>query len=244
MVARWEAGQATDGATRVLRAVEAAGAELALALPAVRPDALHERYLQTSTSVRLRYSLHHDPAVLEALDRAAHRRIVVLEPAARLGVWLPDCLAPAPVPVVMLALQSRFGPQFDHPWQDVPELQVTVGPVSIAGLVPVGVGPRSEVLVHPPDHPLMALDPFLSARLRGVAQLLDGQAPRDRAERRTAAHRDSDVVREYEIVMSRLRFKHVQAPNPSPLERRDWRLGGEASFDQWLARRGFPHLRG
>jgi transcriptional regulator with XRE-family HTH domain len=240
VIARWEGARGSADVARLEAVLSRAGAELVLGLPAIPPDDVGTRYLRASTTRRLLHSLDGDREVLRALERVAWWRAVVVPPEASAGVWLPDQPAPTPLPVVLPSRDSRWGWE----WRDEPRLDVTVGPVAIAGLVPVGVGERSEVWVHPPDHPLMASDPVLAARLRGVAQLLDEQAARDEAERRSAAHRDSDVRREHGIVVSRKQFKKVRAPDPSPQDRRDWRLAGEATFDQWLGRRGFERLRG
>lgn len=239
VVARWEGTKGSVELTRLRDAVAAAGADLVLGLPAFAPNARERQYLRLSTSRRLLHALGQDRAVFRALDRMAWMRTIVIAPGASAGIWLPDQPAPRPLPVSLPELHSRWG----RPWEDQECLQTTVGPVALDGLVPVGVGERAEVWVHPPDHPLMAADPVLGARLRGVASLLDESAARDRARRRSAAHRDSDVLRELGIVVTRKKFKKVPADDPSLRERRDWRLGGEATFDQWLVRRGFGPLR-
>ena len=240
VIARWEGARGSAEVERLATAVAAAGADLAVALPALAPDAAGQQFLRASTTQRFLASVGGDKAVLRALDRVAWQRVLVLAPGSSVGVWLPDVQAALPIAVLTPTLLSRSG----RPWTDDALLSVSVGPYATAGLVPVGVGPRSQVWVHPPDHPLMALDPWLSARLRGVAELLDGSAARDEARRRSAAHRDSDVLREEGLVVTRKKYKLVPSPDPDLCDRRDWRLGGEATFDQWLTRRGFGRLRG
>lgn len=243
VVARVESG-ARAGSWELMSALlAAAGREIALALPAIAPDVRLQRWLCQSTSSRLYWSLggrermqqdtRHPPWA--ALQRLAQHRSVVLLPHASLGVWLPDETAPEPLPVAMPG-ELAYG---QEPTAE-PALSIGVWPVRLDGLVPVGVSARFEVLVYPPEHPAMAVDPVTSARLRGVAAVLDEEQRRDAARRRPGAHVESAVLRENGFVVTRKRFKRVPAADPDPRDRRDWRLGGEASFRQWLGTRGFP----
>jgi hypothetical protein len=120
----------------------------------------------------------------------------------------------------------------------VSALDLSIGPVATTGTVPVGVTHRWEVLAHPPDAPLLHTDPAASRALSAVAALLAERTRRDRQGRRSAAHKDSRSQREFDIVMARRRFGGL--PEPDPRERRDWRLGGEASFREWMLQRGYP----
>jgi transcriptional regulator with XRE-family HTH domain len=243
VVARAESGARPPSWDLVVTLLAAAGRDLQLALEPIAPDEGLRAWLSESTSQRLYWFLggrarmtsdtRHPPWA--ALQRASVHRPVVLLPRASLGVWLPDEPAPVPLPI---AVPARIA--YGRELPEDPALEVTVGPVRLAGLVAVGVTQRFEVLVFPPEHPLMAVDPVTSARLRGVARLLDAEARRDAGRRRAAAHTDSSVLREHGFVVTRKRFKRVRSADPDPRDRRDWRLGGEASFRQWLGTRGFP----
>jgi hypothetical protein len=67
---------------------------------------------------------------------------------------------------------------------------------------------------------------------------LDARQGKDEAGRRPAAHKDSRVLWEQDWVQTRRALGGL--PDPDPRNRRDWRLGGEASFRQWRLLRGFP----
>jgi hypothetical protein len=114
---------------------------------------------------------------------------------------------------------------------------VTHGPVATEGLIPVGVTASAEVWAHPPEHPALQTGPATSRRLRAVAIALHEDKRRDLQGRQGAAHKDSRTQSEHDFVTGRHRFAGLVAPDPR--ERRDWRLGGEASFREWLGRRGF-----
>jgi hypothetical protein len=152
------------------------------------------------------------------------------------AIWLPDRHVTTPRATLVTEL-DRWGrpPGPSSAWE------VQVGPAATSGLIPVGVTHRAEVLAHPPDAPALQSDPWTSRALRAVAALLDDALRRDRQGRRGAAHKDSRTLREIDFVMARRRFGGL--PVPDPRERRDWRLGGEASFREWMARRGYPVAR-
>jgi transcriptional regulator with XRE-family HTH domain len=243
-VADLESGRSDPRWSLVTALLAAASRDLQLGLPELAVDDGLRQWLQLSTSQRLYWSiggrLHHRRdhrnEVWNGLGTAARGRRLVLDPEVAVGVWLPD--RPAPQPVRVHAVTAR-----DH-WGRCPpfptSLAVAIGPVALTGLVPVGVSARSEVWVHPPDAPQLQRDPATARSLRTAGRLLDELAPRDLQGRRPAAHKDSRVQYEYDWVMARRRFGPLHLPTPDPRDRRDWRLGGEASFRAWLTRRGYP----
>ena len=211
-------------------------------MPPALPDGA-EDWLRLSTSARLYRALggqlHHrhdrlHPAWAE-LGRVATGRGVVLGPELSVGLWLPGRVVAAPQ-VTCVTDADRWG----RPLQEVTALEAKIGPAATIGTIPVGVTHRSEVLAHPPDAPVLHTDPVSSRALSAVADLLAERERRDRQGRRGAAHKDSRSQREFDIVMARRRWGGL--PVPDPRERRDWRLGGEASFREWMLRRGYPLL--
>jgi len=74
--------------------------------------------------------------------------------------------------------------------------------------------------------------------LRGVARLLDVQAARDRARRRTPAHREPQHLREEEEVFHTKRLQRY--PMPPAGDERSWRLDDDASLGAWLRHHGIP----
>lgn len=238
-VARIESGKVSPQWRTVVRLLEAVGLAPQLALTAQEPGEELRRWLALSTSQRLHCSLGGTGGVrfelqLEVwrdLQALARGRVVVLSPAASVGVWLPGRPAPVPLPVTLT------GPA---PAPAAQTLDVTVGPVETLGLVPVGITWRDDVLVAPPDAVARWTDPVTSALLRTAAAALDAERGRDAAGRRPAAHRTSDVRVEEGWVMTRRRFGDRRRELPDARQRRDWRLGGETSFREWLLLRGYP----
>ena len=228
---RWDLVQLLLGAT---------DHDLRLAKPAVLP-ARAEQWLALSTSARLyramggrmhhRYDRQH-PGWTE-LGRVAAGRCVVLGPALSTGIWIPDHAVD--VPQVGCVTDADV---WGRPLPPIRHLDLVVGPIATTGTIPVGVTFRSEVLAHPPDAPLLHHDPTTSRALSAVAALLAERERRDRQGRRSAAHKDSRTRREFDFVMARRKWGGL--PEPDPRERRDWRLGGEASFREWMLRRGYP----
>jgi transcriptional regulator with XRE-family HTH domain len=213
------------------------------AIPGNRPDRVDDTDLdfwRLSTTARLYASLggrlHHRGdsrlGVWLELGRTARRTVVILSPEAGLGVWLPRYQAPQPLPVLVSA-------PIDGPAPEHLALEAREEPPS--GLVPVGVTYNHHVLVQAPASlALTVRDPDRAAQLRGVATLLHDRQDLDAQDRRRPAHRSVDLRREQDWVMTRRRFMAVADRGPDARERRDWRLGGEASFRTWLLRHGYP----
>lgn len=240
VVAHVEGDDANPPWELVQRLLAAAGHDLQLARTPQLPDGAVD-WLRLSTSARLYRALggrlHHrhdrlHPPWVE-LGRIATGRCVVLGPALSAAIWLPGRLVATPS-VVCVTADDRWR----RPMARVSALDVSVGPAATTGTIPVGVTVRSEVHAHPPDSPLLHTDPATSRALGAVAALLDAQERRDRQGRRSAAHKDSRVLRERDVVMGRRRFGGL--PEPDPRERRDWRLGGAASLREWMAQHGYP----
>ncbi|MCU1600144.1 MAG: hypothetical protein JWO22_853 [Frankiales bacterium] len=224
----------------VQQLLDAAGASLALGLPARLPRGA-EGWLSASTSARLHWVLtglwphradNASPAWIELRELAVHR-VVVLSPELSIALWLPSREVRQPSLTVATA-RNALG----HPLPDSPSWEVTTGPVRSTGLVAVGVSRRWEVFAYPPDAPVLHSDPVVSSALRAVADLLDSQMPRDAQGRRRAAHTDSRAQAELDWAWTRRRFGRL--PLPDPLERRDWRLGGASSFREWLLLNHYP----
>lgn len=74
--------------------------------------------------------------------------------------------------------------------------------------------------------------------LRAVAALLDEQAARDRAGRRTPAHREPRHLREESDVFHTKRLQ--RHPMPPAGDERSWRLDDDASLSAWLRQHGIP----
>lgn len=245
-VARIEAGAADPSWRVISRLAAACGRDLAVALPAVPADEATTTWLHLSVSERLYRSLggqfsalrDRSTPVWTELGALSEAGLVVVAPEASLGVWLPAVRAPDPFPVTVVAPWWRRDPLAVS--KASRSLTVSFGPASLTGLVPVGVTHRRDVLVHPPSAPQLAVDPMLSARLRGVASLLDGGRQRDGGGRHVPAHRFSTPVAEFERVLGTKRYGLVARDRPDPRRRRDARLDGEASFQWWLSRRGYP----
>jgi transcriptional regulator with XRE-family HTH domain len=229
----------------VNRLLEVLERGIALGLVEAEPDEALVHWLHLSTSDRLYLSLGgrtraiRDLAVpvWRALDALAAGRVVVLSPEASASVWLPNRPVQLPVQATVVLESPPVRPL--TACADL--LTVSHGPLRLGGLVHVGVGPRWEVLAHPPDSPLMATAPELSAQLRCAAALLDREQRRNASGGRPAAHKDPRVLWEGAFVMTRRGFGRF--PTPDIRDRRDWRLGGEPSFRDWRARRGFPDAR-
>lgn len=199
-------------------------------------------YLALSTSSRLYWSLggrlstrsRQDCPTWQELASLARRATVVLAPESCPGVWIPEYRPPEPLPVLV-------SPRGASALPDGLDRVRVVGPApDLRGTVPVGVGAAWHVHVLPPLAPALQRDPSVAARLRAAMMLLVAQETRDQQGRGRAAHRAVDVRSEYEWVMTRRRFSSVKAAAPDARDRRDWRIGGAASFRQWLTRSGYP----
>lgn len=201
-------------------------------------------YLRLSTSARLYWSLGGRLSPLSSqgcpvwweLGLLARQAVVVLAPEAGRGVWLPEHAAPLPLPVLASARGQVQVQEQEH-------LRV-VGPApALRGTVPVGVLGGREVHVLPPLAPSLSREPELAARMRlAAAVLLAGEA-QDEQGRSRAAHRSAQVQHEHAWVMTRRRFAEPRLRPPDVLDRRDWRVDGDASFRSWLRTRGYPIAR-
>ena len=224
----------------VLEAVlAAAGLVLAVDTP-VQPPCRHlRRHLRDSLSVRLHRWLggSGDPRRERALPLWCQLRAlaatgrVELPGRAALGLWLPDPVLPSPLEVGFLAHPGAQEP-------GVPDLRLRALSEGRGVPVRVSIGMRS---IETPTPGALALDPRCAAErraLRGVAAILFEQGPRDRAGRRTAAHRDPEHEREEYEVWHTKRWKLLDMPPAH--DRRSWRLEDEASLAAWLRTHGFP----
>ena len=243
LVAALESGARPARWDTVVALLDACGLGLALVERQEEQEASElAAYLRLSSSARLYWSLggrlswrsRSSCPVWQELGRLSRCAVVGLPPAAGVGVWLPDIAAPAPLPVLASARPGKSLPQ-------ALELLELAGPAPARrGMVPVGVTAEHEVFVLPPLAPALQGDPSTAARLRLAARLLlDGEA-RDEQGRSRAAHRSARMDREQSWVMARRRFSAKELEPPDARDRRDWRLGGDASFRAWLLRQGFP----
>lgn len=239
-----EAGRNDPSWGTVARLLAATGLEPVAVpeLPAASP--LVRRHLWCSTSERLRRALVPDP--LQAGRRGAWDQLgplgaygaVRLSGASAVGVWLPRVRAPVPLPVVLHteASKGRLGPVHVGAF---PDLDISLSDEQLpVGLVPVGV-PCGHVRVSSPL--LLAAHPDCggwAAELRCVATLLDAEGTLDEAGRHRPAHRNPDEAGEAERVFHTKRYRRTQLP--TALDSRAWRLGGEASLHDWLARHPEP----
>ncbi|MFN2539585.1 MAG: helix-turn-helix domain-containing protein [Mycobacteriales bacterium] len=240
-IANLEAGRTQPRWDTAARLLAPLGLEPTLGRLAAPADDELRQWLRMSSTERLYrslggklsgYSDRRHPVWLALVEAVAVGTVVLARDAA-LGVWLPEW-RPA-LPLALHVLPPRYGMRAWPPSNDL--VHVLPGPWSVQGLVAVGVSPWHDVLVPAPDAPDLAGDGLTAARLRTVAKLLHEEMRRDAAGRRTSAHTDSDPIREFGWLATRHRFD-ASKERPDPRKRRDWRLGGEASFREWLGLRG------
>lgn len=229
-VAQIESGRTQPRVETLERLLASVGLELAVVPQRTAVDDELRDWLTRSLTERLRLTIGgtEAEAVLRAV-RALGRGPFVLPVELGTGLWIPGVRAAVPLPVLVPSGTPV------HPGH--PSVRVTPGPWRVDGMVPVGVGPRTVVLVLPPDAPALAEHPELGARLRSVAALLHEELRSDAAQRRKPAHRDSDPVREEWWLVHRPQYDRLNEL-PRLTRQRDWRLDGEASLREWLARRG------
>ena len=238
-VERAESGRGAASTTVLSRALAAAGLEL-VPEPVLGPlsDETAE-HLALSVTRRLYRSLggrHRDPALdrtatpwTQLLALAGTGRVDLSGPSA-LGLWLPS--VPAPVEVGYEPAPFRTRPE-------TPALQV-VPPAPRAGTVRVPLLPLGWVLTAPTPTDL-ALHPGCQAHRRdllAVASALHAEAPRDRAGRRVAAHKDPEHAVEQSDVFHDRALKRF--PMPPATDVRSWRLDDDASLSAWLLHHGIP----
>ena len=211
------------------------GLELCVDRP-VQPPCRHVlRHLHRSLSIRLHLALG-------GSGRPWNRPL--LEPWQQLGLlatsgrlFLTGELAVALwLPAADVVADRQVGFQRRRRVPPVPDLSVVEGPVpdDCTVTVPLGIGS----LVTPPPGALALRPEHAAVRraLRGVAAHLDQHAPRDPAGRRTPAHREPRREEEQWRLLFARRWNGRLRP-PDRLDARGWRLGDEASFDQWIERR-------
>ena len=242
-VERAEGGRGATSADVLGRALAAAGLEL-VPEPVLEPltDDVH-RHLALSLTRRLYRSLggrYRDPARdpargptatpwTQLLALAGAGRVDLSGPSA-LGLWLPS--VPPPVAV-------GFAPAPYCVRPETPALQ-TVPPAPRAGTVRVPLLPLGWVLTAPTPTDL-ALDPGCLTHRRdllAVASVLHADAPRDRAGRRVAAHKDPKHAVEQSDVFHNRSLKRF--PMPPATDVRSWRLDDDASVGAWLRHHGIP----
>lgn len=238
-VERAESGRGATSSKVLCRALAAAGLEI-VPEPVLGPLSVETvEHLTLSLTRRLYRSLggrHHDPA----LDRKATpwRQLLALAGAGRvdlsgpsaLGLWLPS--VPPPVAVGFALAPFRVRPE-------TPALQ-TAPPAPRVGTVQVPLLPLGWVLTAPTPTDL-ALHPECQAHRRdllAVASALHADAPRDRAGRRVAAHKDPQHAVEQSDVFHDRALKRF--PMPPATDVRSWRLDDDASLSAWLLHHGIP----
>jgi len=238
-VERAESGRGVTSSDVLARALAAAGLEL-VPEPVLAPltaDVL--AYLHLSLTRRLYRSLggrHRDPSTDRSVSgwsqllALAGAGILDLSGPSALGLWLPS--VPAPVSVGFLPKPFQTRP-------DTPDLAVAP-PAQAVGRVEVPLVPLGWVLTAPTPTDL-ALDPACQAHRRdllAVARALHAAAPRDRAGRRVAAHKDPRHAVEQSDVFHDRGLKRY--PMPPATDVRSWRLDDDASLSAWLQHHGIP----
>ena len=241
-----ETGSSSPSWDTVTRLLAAAGLAPGLLPPSQEPDQRDRAFLTHSLSERLNHALsgrapvRYTPptAVWTALGRLASRCIAVLDPDAAAGAWLHDHRPQLPLGVSACVVRHGTTPaEVDPDLLDV----VLVGKPSLlptTGLVPVGVTSIRDVFVPPPLSPVWLGRPD-SARLRGIGELLDRERPRDLQGRRTMSHRHSSFGREEPLVRMTRAWARDALVFMDARDRRDWRLGGASSLDEWLHLQGY-----
>lgn len=229
-----EAGRQQPSA-RVLGALLAvAGLELSVDRPVQALCRHMTQHLHLSLSSRLHVALGgsgrpYDRPFLPAwqqLGLLSLRTPVHLSGDLAVAVWVP---MPQPTAQVGIGTERLVLPRVPdlHVVREHRPPQCTVGVVLTPGLVKV----------PPPGE--LALDPRHAAwrlALRSVAVALDEQAARDRAGRRSPAHREPKRGNEE----WRLLFARPWSPRLLPPDRwqaRGWRLDDEVGMDEWIERR-------
>ena len=218
-----------------------AGLELCPDRP-VQPPCRHVlRHLHRSLSARLHLALGGNGRPWDRPFLAPWQQLGLLATSGRLfltgelavALWLPQ---PEPTAGRRVGFQPYRRPRLPP----TPDLTVLEGkvPDGCTVTVPLGVG---SLLTPPPGE--LALSPEHAAvrrALRSVAVHLDRHAPRDPAGRRTPAHREPRREEERWRLLFARRWNLGLRP-PDTMDARGWRLGDEASFDQWIEHRA---LRG
>lgn len=231
-----ESGRSRPSVRVVEAALAAAGLELSVDRPVQELCRHLSAYLHRSLSSRLHMALGgrgrpYDRPFLPAwqqLGLLSLKAPVHLTGDLAVAVWIP--MVEPPPACVAVATDERF---ILPPLPDLTVVQeprppsCTVGVVLTPGLV----------TVPPPGE--LALDPRHASwrrSLRSVAAALDEQAARDRAGRRSPAHREPRRGAEE----WRLLFARPWSPKLLPPDRwqaRGWRLHDEVGLDEWIERR-------
>jgi transcriptional regulator with XRE-family HTH domain len=233
-VAAWESGKRTPTLRTMAQVLAQVGRVLAIDEQPTTAGSELIGYLRLSLTSRLRLALGepftpYAPArgqawrALLALGRCG---VVVLQPPAATGIWIP---VPASSTVTVTV---------HRPHAELPQLAgVDVTTTSEAGppsLVPVTVEGPVRVWVLPPAELLVCE----RRQLRHVADLLAEFAARDDAGRCQPAHRDPDEwIEAARMLMTK---GTEQLERPLPELGRAWRLGSAASLAQAVRTR--PHL--
>lgn len=235
-VAAVEAGR-HEPSLPVLRALLAV-ADLELTLDCTVPDLCNHvlRHLRLSLSVRLHLALGGSgrpwtPPRLpawEQLNVVARRARACLRGDVARGLWLPGAVGVPPLVEVPPGTAQRL--------PSTPDLRVREARVDDACTVSVSLVTGAACTPAPGE---LALDPAQAEwrrSLRSVAAALDAQAPRDEQGRRTPAHFEPRREEEVWRLLFARRWNQRLRP-PDPLDARGWRLGDEASMNEWIERR-------
>jgi len=246
-VARVETGGTDPAAGLLQRAAASAGLELVLDLPASEVDEAGRAYLRLSLTHRLYRSTggtlrnprtDRRPSLWQDLLAWAPHAELSLSGRSALCLWLAR-----PEPLEELAVDAVLIPRPEWALVALPPAKARLqlrDPQGKVGPVRVNLPPKGRLLRAPSPGEL-AMDPTCSDHrraLRGVARLLDVQAARDRARRRTPAHREPQHLREEEEVFHTKRLQRY--PMPPAGDERSWRLDDDASLGAWLRHHGIP----
>jgi transcriptional regulator with XRE-family HTH domain len=245
-VAAVEAGRRSPGADVLSALVRAAGLELSVDRP-VLPLCRHvRRHLHLSLSARLhlviggsgRPSVPPVPPAWEALGRLAGRGRVFLTGRSAVGLWIPG---PAAAPLQLgLDPYSQLGS--GRPGTlSAAALAAHGGFDLVTAPLPSGctvtVALQSRSLLTPPPWSLAQQPECAPWRtvLRSVAAELDRAAAKDRAGRRSPAHREPDREDEAGRLLFARRWSQALRP-PDRLDGRGWRLDDSVGHQEWIER--------
>lgn len=232
-----EAGR-RDLSVAVLQSLlEVAGLELTAERAVPTPCAHVRAHLRRSLSARLHLLLGGDgrvrgrpaPPAWTELDHLAAGGPVFLTGPAAVGLWVPGIDSRTPVPVGLAGLGAA-----EPPDSTVLRVSALAVPPDCTVTVPLPV--RS---IRAPDPTSLALHPDCApwrSALRVAAQVLSDRAARDRAGRRSPAHREPQREQEAWRLLFARRWTMSLRP-PDRLDGRGWRLADEVGLQEWIERR-------
>lgn len=216
--AAWEAGRTTPGAVRLDELLAVLGLDLRLVRRQAEPPGVEavRRHLRRSLTDRARLALGEQLEQVLAACRQQPRRLT--GPAA-VGVWVPKVVARGPLSLPPAAPGAG----------DVPlrlDRHERGGPARASVAFPGALLAEGAAASWP--------------GLVTSVRLLRTESPRDLAGRRLPAHRDPDEDRELRDVGQTLMWGGRGGMPVDETDGRGWRLGGAASLDELLQRKGLP----